>query len=178
MKAADRILARRYARAFVAACGGKPRAGVEALAAQRVQLDGVMEYLASPLIPARVKSDILNGRLPASKGAAAFSLLELLLSVRRFNLLDAVLAEAQALCDEREGIVLSRVVSAAPLDGESAAVLKRALERLSGAKVRLETAEDAALIGGFTARVADTLVDASARGAAERLKKQISGGVY
>jgi F-type H+-transporting ATPase subunit delta len=174
MKAPDRILAKRYAAAFIKVCGENPRAGVQALRKLRLGLKGVEQYLANPLVPVELKKAILSEKA-AEKTGPAFSLVSVLVGVRRFYLLEAVTQEADLLCDAGEGVCDALVTSASSLDAAEAETLRRGLERLSGRKVRLSAVEDPSLIGGFKARMGDTLVDATLRGSMEKLKAELGG---
>ncbi len=176
MKAPDRILARRYAAAFIKVCGDQPRAGVDALQKLCAGLQGVKPYLDNPLVPVELKKAILAEKA-AEKNGPAFSIVSVLVGVRRFYLLDAVAQEARSLCDESEGICDALLTAAAPLDAEENAILRRGLEKLSGKNVRLSALSDPALLGGFKVRMGDTLIDATLRGSVEKLKADLAGGM-
>jgi F-type H+-transporting ATPase subunit delta len=173
MKYQDRVLAKRYGRAFIAACAADFSGDTEALVKLRVLLEPVIAYLNNPLIPALDKDALLKRASASCDNKRALSLAKTLLAARRFYLLDAIIEHAHELGDEREKIVPAEVKSAKPMRQGEQELLKIGLEKLSGAKVRLAVEEDAALIGGFSARMGDLFIDGSARGALERLKREL-----
>jgi len=54
--------------------------------------------------------------------------------------------------------------------------VRRRVERMTGATVRLVSVVDPSLIGGLTLQVGDRLLDASVRGRLERLRSQLVAG--
>ena len=100
----------------------------------------------------------------------------LLLQRRRIALLPAIAVEYERLLDRSRGIAAATVSSAARLDDADEAAVRRRVERMTGATVRLASVVDPSLIGGLTLQVGDRLLDASVRGRLERLRSQLVAG--
>ncbi|MFA5160631.1 MAG: F0F1 ATP synthase subunit delta [Elusimicrobiales bacterium] len=173
MKAQDRILAGRYGKAYITACGADARAGLDELSLLHAELAPALEYLNNPLIPAADKKTILSRAAAGREASRAYALAAALLDARRFYLLDAIMARASDYCDRREGIMAAGITYASAPDGAQTARLAAGLEKLSGARARVSVSRDGALIAGFSARMGDILVDGSARGALARLKTDL-----
>jgi F-type H+-transporting ATPase subunit delta len=106
--------------------------------------------------------DALSNRLGLSQTAR--NALRLLVARRRMNALGDIVEQLVLLADERAGVVRATVTSAAPLSQPQTVAIRDELERLTGKRVIVEHQQDASLLGGWVARVADHVVDASLRG--------------
>ncbi len=92
----------------------------------------------------------LNRRLPIMLGIAEFY------------------EELRAAC---EGIVKATAVSARTLDKKQQKKLQQALQQRLQSKIALQYEQDKSLLGGIVIRIGDRVIDGSARGKLERLKK-------
>ena len=95
---------------------------------------------------------------------------------KRENLLDSIGKRFLELRDEYLGIANVMVTSATEFSTEQKNVLKNKLEKILDKKVSLNFRTDQKLVGGFIAKVDDTLYDASIRHQLELLKKQFLTG--
>jgi F-type H+-transporting ATPase subunit delta len=66
------------------------------------------------------------------------------------------------------------VVTALPLEGEDKEWLSRQLEEIVGHKVMIDAKVDPSIIGGFKAKIGDTLIDGSIRSRLETLRKSLA----
>lgn len=180
MNSSDRILARRYALALVTQAS-EPREAAAAdarlahLRAMRAALNADMGFLLNPLLPFEPKRNSLRLRLREWEKSEALAFLELLLKVKRFYLLDQIIAEAGRVSDGNNGIVRGRAVSAGPLQQGAREALSRAAGALAGKKAALEFTEDAALVGGVRIELGDILIDGSVAGRLNALKRRLNG---
>lgn len=175
MNFADKILAKRYAAAYMAEAGGSPeKAGklASALLDCRAALSGARGYLENPLIPQSIKRAIIKEKLPADSSARRF--ISVLLSARRFNLLDAAARECGAELDRLRGVARAEVRTARPLDEHMKNALKRQLGRMTGKTVELQDRQEESLIGGVEITIGDMFIEASVRGRLNRLKAELS----
>ncbi|MFA6030051.1 MAG: ATP synthase F1 subunit delta [Elusimicrobiota bacterium] len=177
MKPGERVLARRYAAAFVAAAA---RTGVEeqAVAELSAAARGLSGALAGFRHPRRTHAEKRQelGRLAGSVSAVTLRFLELLLEKKRIDLLPASAVEAAIVLDERRGILRGKARTAAPLPPEAAGTLAAGLSRFTGRKVVLETETDEDLIAGASVRAGDWVLDGSLRGRLKRLSENLSKG--
>ena len=70
----------------------------------------------------------------------------------------------------------AQVVTAFPLDGEDKEWLSRQLEELVEHKLIIDAKVDPSIIGGFKAKIGDTLIDASIRSKLEALRRSLVEG--
>ena len=80
------------------------------------------------------------------------------------------------MLDVKHNILHARIRSAVGLTEVERQQLIAKLERMTGKHVRAEFNADAALRGGFVARVGDDMIDASLKRQLERLREQFAQG--
>ncbi|MBI4802578.1 MAG: ATP synthase F1 subunit delta [Elusimicrobia bacterium] len=188
MKAADKTLAKRYARAYMALEGevfAEPAGADEAAAKNRIgELEKVRNaagpfrrLFLHPLVGYSDKKEILakllSGDLSAS-GAAQF--LRLLLKENRFYLLDTILEDCAGFYNIHAGIVRADVSSRYPLAKEEFGRLEKDISAALGKKVLVTRIAAERVIGGLEIKINDLLIDATIKGRLERLKKSILAG--
>jgi F-type H+-transporting ATPase subunit delta len=143
------------------------------LAATLLGDERVSGVLDNPSIPLREREELVAKLLERRVSKPVVNLVRLLAQRGRTELLPAISREFHRLLNEQRGIVEALVSSAKPLDAEDRAAVAKTVEKMTGAKVELETRVDDSLIGGLTVRVGDRLYDASIRGRLERLRHQL-----
>ena len=104
------------------------------------------------------------------------NLLGLVLRRRRLDSLPQIAREFKRLYNRRAGVVVATATSALELEQREIAALTTRLETMTGKKVELATAVDAAILGGIQVRIGDTLYDGSVRGRLERLRARLESG--
>ncbi len=174
----DRTVARRYAEALVNA---SERLG--SLSARLEELKGVAQayaaskelqrFLGSPEIAPEEKGRLLNRVWSEAVGQPMMELLSLLLSWDRIEHLPAIAEEAQAVAEERQGILRGQVVTAHPISAAETEVVARGVGRLLKKQVILERAVEPALLGGVRVIVGSTTLDGSVQAALEKLRRQL-----
>lgn len=112
----------------------------------------------------------------SSFGPVVQNFLRLLLAKDRLQGLPAICEHYAHLADEALNIQRARVVTAKPLRKKSLDRLERALERLTGKKVKAEVSDDEALIGGVMVKIGDMVLDGSIRAQIEGLKESLKRG--
>ena len=183
----DASLAARYARALQiltekqAAKSG--RAPIPILEQSLEELQGLAKLLAhgtrlgkfvldpqiSPHDRRRVLEQGLQGKvLP---GVRVFA--DLLLRKKRVALLEAIAHEFQAIVERAKGLERATVVSAVRLTDGERDRLHHELERFTGKKIVLESAVDAALVGGAYVRIGDRVIDRSVKSLLGSLAQQL-----
>ncbi|MFH1619020.1 MAG: ATP synthase F1 subunit delta [bacterium] len=185
MKPSDRILAKRYARAYLEGAGSaaNAEARLACLEECRALMAPVMDFMSHPLVPWAEKSAVIRQALRQGEGggaqssvpwAAAANLLDVFFRGKRFGLLPAILEENRTLMDEMSGVVRVHIDSAFAVSAAHAGRLKKGLDRMTGKNTVLETAADPALMGGLRIKLGDFVMDSSIKSRLERLGKEIS----
>ncbi|MCS6989435.1 MAG: ATP synthase F1 subunit delta [Chloroherpetonaceae bacterium] len=137
----------------------------------------LLNAVKSPIINQEKKIALLKAVFSGKVSKLVEDALALLARKGRSPLILDVMREFQALLDEQSGVVTAQVESAVPLGEAETQAIAEKLEAYSGKKVRVEVKVNPALIGGFAARIGDTVIDGSVRRQLERLKerfKQVS----
>jgi len=170
-------VARRYALALMntAARFGRVetvRADLEALVASRRQSTVLQRVVESPLVSLPEKRRLIQEAL-ADADEITRRFADLLLRRKRFDLLPAIYEEYLRCSDEAMGVARVYVTTAAPLSNEEAARIQEAMQRRMGRQVRLHVQVEAALLGGISIRVGDTVWDGSVRGALEVMHERM-----
>lgn len=129
-------------------------------------------FLVSPKAPLKARLAVV-GEVFAGADERLLALLALVIRKGRAAHLPEILAETRALDDAASGRATGRVTTAVPLPEGLLGELKQGLSKRLDLELTLETAEDAELLGGFTARVGDRLIDASLRTRLERLRREL-----
>jgi F-type H+-transporting ATPase subunit delta len=174
-------VARRYAEALMELA--EEEKNVKTMAKDLVTLKNEMNgsrelvlFLKSPVINHPRKVEILkmvfSGRLQPSTLRA----LEVITLKGREDILLDIIGQFFMILDEREGIVRVTVKTAMEFAGEQANALRKRLEEYTQKNVKLEFGLDRALIGGFVARVGDTVFDGSVRRQLELLRDRFTRG--
>lgn len=175
----DRKLASRYARALLdsqsdPAAAEKADGFLHALSAALDESADFRSVMFDPAVPRATKAQVL--RSLAEQNGMTTQVGNFLATVVDHGRTGSLPTIADAFHQEREarlGIVPAEVTTALPLTDELRARTLRALERMTGRKVRLTTQVDPGLIGGAVTRVGSEIHDGSLRGQLERLRHRM-----
>lgn len=184
MDSAARILAKRYARAYMDLDGKAHSAAAETAA--QVKLEGLrkvfeaarphMKNLTHPAVNSEVKLTALAKILGQGNFGPAAGFADLLVRQNRFGLLEDIMQDCLRLNDDFCGIVRAEVFSRYPLsEGE----VKRITALLSGAagrKISLRQVVAERVLGGFEIKLGDTVIDATVRGRLGAMKARLLKG--
>jgi F-type H+-transporting ATPase subunit delta len=147
--------------------------------------DEVLRLVQNPAVPfderrravvAAIDADMVRERIGDPVPAQLENLAGLLLQRRRLALLPAIAAEYRQQLDDARGVAAATVTSATALGQADVEAVRRWVEGMTGATVRIDAIVDPMLIGGLTVQVGDRLIDASVRGRLERLRSQLAAG--
>jgi F-type H+-transporting ATPase subunit delta len=165
-------VARRYARALLSLgleegqferYGGELEAMVQAMNQSRE----LGSLLTNPGYTQEHRHGAVNAAAQALRlSPLTVSFLRLLVDRQRAGDLPQIARVYRALVDQQAGRIRATVTSAGPLDD-------RALERMTGRSVVLESKTDASLIGGVVAQVGATMLDGSLRTQLERMRQEL-----
>ena len=132
----------------------------------------LMTLLQDPRIPFGAKQSLLQKGL-GEIHPLVFNLAVLLVSKGILSRSGDILQQYNHLLDGHRGIERARVTTALPLGAEEKEVVCRHLGEIVGRKVVMDGQLDPSIIGGFIARIGDTLIDGSLRQKLESLKKNL-----
>jgi F-type H+-transporting ATPase subunit delta len=174
-------VARRYAQALYQEAESEQR--VEQVDADmdliRDTLDGsrdLVAFFASPIISREKKESVVQSLFAEPLNKTTYNFLRLLIEKKREALFPDVVRAYRDLRDEQRGIVEARAKVAYPLTEAEEQTLVQALEKLSGAQVRLQVDEDRTLVGGLIVRMGDTVYDGSVRNQLANLRERMELG--
>jgi F-type H+-transporting ATPase subunit delta len=178
----DQRIALRYAQALMDV--GKEKNSVAEIARDmKVIHDALHEVhelkalLHTPVIRPDVKRKVLRGVFAPHVSKDVMLFLDLLVKKGRADVLDLTTAEFLRLLDEDTNTVSALITSARTLDEGAKQQIVSKLEKITTKTVRASYATDAALRGGFVAKVGDTLIDASLQHQLENLREEFKQGL-
>ena len=184
MDSASKILAKRYARAYMDLDRKAHSPALEAAA--HVKLEGLQrvfvaanphrKVLTHPAVNAEVKLEVLEKILGAgfTGPAAAFS--AMLVRQNRFGLLELIMQDCLRLSHEFSGMVLAEVYSRYPLSEGEVKRIDKMLAGVTGKKISLRQVLSERVIGGFEIKVGDALIDATVRGRLDAMRAGLLKG--
>jgi F-type H+-transporting ATPase subunit delta len=132
----------------------------------------VMALLQDPRIPFDAKKSLLQKGL-GEIHPLVFNLAILLVSKGILSRSHDISQQYNNLLDAHRGVERAKVTTALPLAIEEKEVVSRRLGEIVDRKVLIDGQVDPSIIGGFIARIRDTLIDGSIRQKLETLKKNL-----
>jgi F-type H+-transporting ATPase subunit delta len=132
--------------------------------------------LKSPVIKPEVKSSILKEIFTSKISDDSLKFLQFVIDKKREDLLINIAKKFLELKDEYLGIMNVEITTAYEFTVEQQELVKRKLENNLNKIIKVKYTVDKELIGGFIARVADTMYDASIKHQLEILRKQFLTG--
>jgi F-type H+-transporting ATPase subunit delta len=132
--------------------------------------------LDSPVVRPETKLSIMKEIFSEKISKETMDFVEFVISKKRESLLNSIGKRFLELRDDHLGIANVFVTTSTEFSNEQKNVLQNKLEKILDKKVRLNFKTDVKLVGGFIAKVDDTLYDASIKHQLELLKKQFLTG--
>ncbi len=182
MKAADKILSKRYARAYMDLDGARFDKHGETAAMVRIsELEKVSnaayrykEVFLHPLVNYDDKNEALAKLLPEDLiSSRAAVLVRLLVRENRIYLLEHILGDCVKAYNSYAGIALAEVAVRHPLTEEELRHIAKMLSAASGSKAYVSQVLSERVVGGMEIRLGDLLIDATVKGRLERLKNSV-----
>jgi F-type H+-transporting ATPase subunit delta len=132
------------------------------------------DLFASPIISQGDKAQVLNALVERARpGQMTANLLKTLLRHYRLHHLEAVYQQFQREINERRGMVLAEVTTAAPVSRTEQDALSNRLREMTGKQVQLQFKTDPALIGGVVTRIGSIVYDGSIRTQLQTVKQRL-----
>lgn len=135
--------------------------------------------IKSPIIKNETKKSIFAAIFKNKIDDETFSYLDFVISKGRENILQEILDKFFFLRDEYLGVANVHATTAFELTSEQKEQLRQKFELILSKKINLTYSVDEKIIGGFVAKVGDTIYNASVLHQLDLLKKQfLHGSVY
>ena len=131
-------------------------------------------FLKSPVIKKEKKLEVFKATFGPSVQPLTLQFLSLLIEKEREDALPSVIDAFFRLQDEMLGIIHVSVTTAAELSQSQTAQLKQRFEVYSKKKVFIDVSLDKQLIGGFIARMGDTVFDGSVKQQLKLLRRRFA----
>ncbi|MEO8232878.1 MAG: ATP synthase F1 subunit delta [Ignavibacteriota bacterium] len=138
--------------------------------------DELLRAIKSPVIKAETKKSILTEIFGKLISEDSISFLEFTINKGREEILPEILDKFESLKDEYTGFVKVDVITAFSFSDEQKLQLQERFESHLKKKARLTFKIDQNIIGGFVAKVGDTVYNASVAHQLGLLKKQLLQG--
>ncbi|HJQ71065.1 MAG TPA: ATP synthase F1 subunit delta [Blastocatellia bacterium] len=177
-------VARRYAEALADVAISRNQvdqidAEVGAFARLMAESRELHDLFASPIVSQSDKGHVLEAIIERARpGQMTANLLRTLLRHYRLHNLAAVYEQFQREINERRGMVLAEVTTAAPVGRAEQDALSARLREMTGKQVQLQFRTDPGLIGGVVTRIGSVVYDGSIRtqlrAVRQRLKQESS----
>lgn len=132
--------------------------------------------LASPIVKSDTKQSILEELFKNKTGKETMQFISFIVKKGREAILYKILSKFLELRDEHLGVVNAEIKTAIELDDEQTKLLVQSLENFIKKKVNIKLELDKEILGGFIAKIGDTIVDASLKHQLSLLKKQFLKG--
>jgi F-type H+-transporting ATPase subunit delta len=174
-----RILAKRYARAYMGLDGkvfgnSLEVSSLEKLNGLRRVFEAARPYLKTlthPVLNSAVRLEALEKILGDSHAGSASAFTALLVRRGRFGLLEEIMRECLRLHDNFCGLLRAEVFSRYPLSAGELKRIEALLAAVSRKRVGLRNIITERVIGGFEIKIGDTLIDATVRGQLDAMKR-------
>jgi len=132
----------------------------------------VMDFLENPKISFNRKENILKKGFGKVE-PLVINLACLLMSRGKLKILGDIFQQYKQLLDVHHGIQHAEVITAVPLDNKNKKKFSDRFAEIVGHKVIIDARTDPSVIGGFKAKIGDTLIDGSIHNMLKFLKKRL-----
>jgi len=131
------------------------------------------EMLQSPIIRSTAKKSALL-EIFKDSNKLTVSLIDLLITNKRINILSEVASKYSQLFDELRGSQVATVTTAIPMTSDLEAKVLAKVKELTSKAVELENIVDESILGGFILRVGDKQYNASIANQLNKLKREFT----
>lgn len=135
-------------------------------------------FFASPIVNKNKKLNLVKEIFGGSINELTMNFMNLLIVRRREALTKDIFTDFINLRKEKEGIVDVLVSTSIELNDDEKAHMKQRIDAYTNLKGDLSFEIDKNIIGGFVAKIKDTVLDASIKRQLEKLKKRFKEGDF
>ncbi len=171
-------IAVRYAKALFLSAKEKEmldavRADMELLLEAATGIPEIEQLLESPIINSAQKSAALTGIFESRVSRLGLDFIQMVAENKREEYLPGMARYYILLYKEEKGIQVATLSSAVSLDSENREQIRQMIKDTFKSEIELEQEIRKDLIGGFTVRVENKLLDASVKGILAHIKKEL-----
>jgi F-type H+-transporting ATPase subunit delta len=135
------------------------------------------DTFASPIVSMTDKLRLLEALIARSRaGRMTANLLRTMLSHYRLHYVVEVYEQFRREINERKGLIIAEVITAAEVGASEQAKLGRTLEEMTGKQVEFKFKTDPSLIGGVVTRIGSVVYDSSVRTQLEEIRERMKRG--
>ena len=135
---------------------------------------GLGDQLESGKTPFEAKADLVSSVFP-NLDEKVRNFLLLIVQRGRIPLFPHIVDEFNARIDEFNNVARGEVTTAVPLDEAERQFIESRLSVITGKTITVSTKVDPEILGGFIARIGDTVLDGSSRTRLEALRRRLAG---
>lgn len=173
------VIAKRYAKALVELSDqqkalDRTRTDLAAFSATVEGQEVLQKLFASPAVTPAAKQAVIGelaAKLDLQQATTRF--LSHLAEAGRLRHVREVRQAFDAILADRQNRALAKVTTAAPLAAGDLAELRKKLEAVTGKKVEIEAAVDAAVIGGARAQIGSVVFDGTIRNQLDKMRDRL-----
>lgn len=133
----------------------------------------LLNLLKSPLITRTEKSSLIEGILGHDSTGLSKQFLNLLVDKNRMDLFPFIIDQLQDVIRKQQGIQEVAVITARELHSSIVQLLEKALEKITGKKMMIQSEVDPEILGGIQIRMGNRMIDGSIRAKLNTLESQL-----
>ncbi|NOG46526.1 MAG: ATP synthase F1 subunit delta [Calditrichaeota bacterium] len=130
-------------------------------------------FVLNPLLSGTKKTEVFKNLFSGKLDPLTMNFLFLLSSKKRVDVLDQILLKFDELLLSHKNQIVAEVTSPISLDDGQLDSIKSNIENITQKSVLIEAKEDSSLIGGFTVKIEDVIIDNSVRYQLSKLKEKL-----
>ena len=135
------------------------------------------DTFASPIVSQSDKLKVLEALIArTATGQLTANLFRTMLSHYRLHHVAEVYEQFRREINERKGLIVAEVTTAAEVGASEQAKLGRTLEEMTGKRVEFKFKTDPSLIGGVVTRIGSVVYDGSVRTQLQEIKEKLKQG--
>lgn len=135
------------------------------------------DMFASPIVSQTDKLKVLEALIARTRtGQMTANLLRTMLGHYRLHHVAEVYEQFRREMNERNGLIVAEVTTAAEIGAAEQAKLGRTLEQMTGKQVEFKFKTDPSLIGGVVTRIGSVVYDGSVRTQLQEIKVRLKQG--
>lgn len=134
--------------------------------------------LNNPVLKSEIKKEAIKAVFTSKISELSISLINLLITNKRLDILPEVAKKYTVLFDDLKGIEVAKVTTAVPLTEDLNKQILAKVKEITGKKATIENNINPDIIGGFILRIGDVQYDASIINKLQVLKRKFESASY
>jgi F-type H+-transporting ATPase subunit delta len=134
------------------------------------------QLLNNPLIEEKTKASVLRELFENEVSPLSYKFMQLLSRKKRSGFLLEMIEKYLERVLDHKGILSCLLISSQPVEESQSNEIKRRIEEMTGKKVIFSYQLDDSVIGGFTVKIKDTVIDLSIKTQLEKMRTRLVYG--